>query len=248
MKKLSFGAKKSSSRGFYIALAVSVVAVGSAAYFSLSRLNAAPQSSTPSETLDNTTEWSIPEVDDVEKSETGVPKDTPQVIVKESEPTSEETAASTNEQETAQTGNTTELTEPAPLSMPVNGEISNPYSNGELVKSKTLNEWRTHDGIDILAEEGTPVKSPGAGTVADIREDSKWGNTVELEFPGEVTVLLCGMADDIKVKKGQELKAGDVIGSVGNSSIVESAEEMHLHVGVRVNGEWADPTEIFTAE
>lgn len=247
MKKLSFGAKKRSSRGFYIALAVSVVAVGSAAYFSLSRLNAAPQSSSPSQTLDNTTEWSIPEVDDVEKSETGVPKDTPQVIVKESEPASEETAV-LDESEAEQTGGTAQAPASSPLVMPVTGEISNPYSNGELVKSKTLNEWRTHDGIDILAAEGTPVKSPGAGTVADIRQDSKWGNTVELEFPGEVTVLLCGMADDIKVKKGQELKTGDVIGSVGNSSIVESAEEMHLHVGVRVNGEWADPAEILTAE
>ncbi|MGI5894233.1 MAG: peptidoglycan DD-metalloendopeptidase family protein [Candidatus Merdivicinus sp.] len=243
MRKLNLGKKKGLSKGFYIALAISVTAIGSATYLTLNALNTPPQE-TPSNTLENTTEWSIPEVDEVEKSQPGVPKDTPQVIVRESEPEESTVSAETSvptvkKEETASTST-------GAFIMPVSGEVMNPYSNGELVKSKTLNEWRTHDGIDIKAKEGTPVKSPNDGKVVDIREDSQWGNTVEIEYPNDVVIYFCGLGDDIKVKKGQEVKLGDVIGSVGNSSVIESAEEMHLHVGIKKGGEWVDPMTILT--
>ena len=39
-----------------------------------------------------------------------------------------------------------------PNVMPVNGEILEPFSNGELVKSETLGYWKTHDGVDIKAD------------------------------------------------------------------------------------------------
>ena len=48
-----------------------------------------------------------------------------------------------------------------PNVMPVNGEIINPFSNGELVKSETLGVWKTHDGVDIKADNGTQVKEIG---------------------------------------------------------------------------------------
>lgn len=242
MRKLDLTKKKRISKSFYIALAVSVVAVGSATYLTLNALNE-PPAETPSTTLENTTEWSIPEVDAVEKSQPGVPKDTPQVIVRESEPA--ETSAESSEAAES-TAKPVESSATGAFIMPVSGEIVNPFSNGELVKSKTLNEWRTHDGIDISAKEGTPVKSPNDGKVIDIREDSKWGNTVEVEYTGDVVISFCGLGDDVKVKKGQELKLGDVIGSVGNSSVVESAEDSHLHVGVKKGGEWVDPMSVLT--
>ena len=88
------------------------------------------------------------------------------------------------------------------------------------------------------------MKSMGDGKVLDIREDDQWGVVVEMEYPGEITAIYCGMNDDVKVKKGQEVKLGDVIGSVGNSSLVEAAEEMHLHVGVKKDGQWVNPEEV----
>lgn len=242
MKKMNFGSKKS-SKGFYIALAVSVIAVGAVTYLTLSRLNAPQTPDASFNTLDNTTEWSIPETSAVEKSQPGVPKDTPQVIVKE-EPSQAESSKQTEAVSSAPAEEAANQTDPGLLIMPVTGEILNPYSGGELVKSKTLGEWRTHDGIDIKAEEGTPVKSMGDGKVLDIREDDQWGVVVEMEYPGDITAIYCGMNDDVKVKKGQEVKLGDVIGSVGNSSLVEAAEEMHLHVGVKKDGQWVNPEEV----
>lgn len=248
MKKMNFGNKRS-SKGFYIALAVSVIAVGAVTYLTLSRLNQPQTPDSSGNTLENTTDWSIPETSAVEKSEPGVPKDTPQVIVKEESPAEEEPAESAG----APVSQETESAAAAPSSssdlfiMPVSGEILNPYSGGELVKSKTLGEWRTHDGIDIKAEEGAPVKSMGDGKVLDIREDDQWGVVVEMEYLGGITALYCGLNDDIKVKKGQEVALGDVIGSVGNSSLIEAAEEMHLHVGMKQDGEWIDPQSVIAS-
>ena len=244
MKRLNFGKKKGLSKGFYIALAISVTAVGSATYLTLNALNA-PAEQSPSNTLESTTEWSIPELDAVEKSEPGVPKDTPQVIVKESEPAEAASAPAESSEETLKPAESS-VTSSGAFIMPVSGEILNPFSNGELVKSKTLGEWRTHDGVDIAAKEGTPVKSPNDGKVLDIREDSKWGNTVEIEYGDGIVITFAGMGSDVKVKKGQEVKLGDVIGSVGNSSLVESAEEPHLHVSIKQDGEWVDPMSILT--
>ena len=50
--------------------------------------------------------------------------------------------------------------------------IFNPYSNGELVKSKTLNEWRTHDGVDIKADIATP----------DVYKRQVWQRRLEWRF------------------------------------------------------------------
>ena len=68
-----------------------------------------------------------------------------------------------------------------------------------------------------------------------------------MEYPGGITALYCGLNDDIKVKKGQEVALGDVIGSVGNSSLIEAAEEMHLHVGMKQDGEWIDPQSVIAS-
>lgn len=246
MKKLSFGKSKGASKGFYIALAVSVVAVGTVTYLTLSRLNQVPEGEpSQSNTLENNTEWSIPETNSIGRSETGVPKDTPTVTPESSEgPVQELPSSSTTESSvpTVKSNNNASSSSSAgAFMMPVSGDILNPFSNGELVKSKTLKEWRTHDGIDIKAAEGTPVKSINDGKVTDIREDSKWGVTIEIEYPGGITAIFSGLASDVKVKKGQQVKMGDVIGAVGNTSIVEASEEMHLHLGMKKDGEWIDP-------
>src|SRR5699024_4769308 len=113
--------------GFYIALAVSVIAVGAVTYLTLSRLNAPQTPDTSSNTLDNTTEWSIPETSAVEKSQPGVPKDTPQVIVKE-EPSQAESSEQTEAVSSVPAEETANQTDPGLLIMPVTGEILNPFS------------------------------------------------------------------------------------------------------------------------
>ncbi|MEG2597022.1 MAG: M23 family metallopeptidase, partial [Oscillospiraceae bacterium] len=68
---------------------------------------------------------------------------------------------------------------------------------------------------------------------------------VEVEYP-KGTVFYCGLADTVKVKKGQEVKLGDVLGEVGNTSVVETAEDFHLHLSMKKDNKWIDPMTVMT--
>ncbi len=245
MRKSAFG-KEKLGKGFYIALAISVAAVGTVAYLTISRLNSSlnPDRTEPQTQLQNSTDWSVPELEDVAKNQPGVPLENKTPV--QSEPSSAEESTPTMEQSSVPEESAPPATNTGgAYIMPLSGEIMNPYSNGELVKSKTLNEWRTHDGVDIKAAEGTPVKSCFDGTVANVSNDGKWGVMVEVEYP-ECTAYFCGLADTVKVKKGQEVKLGDVIGEVGNTSLVENADESHLHLAMKKDNKWIDPMTVIT--
>ncbi len=131
---------------------------------------------------------------------------------------------------------------------PVSGDIINAYSDGELVKSKTLDVWKTHDGIDVAAEAGAPVKSMTSGTVIDVSEDALMGVTVIIDHGSGYEGYYCNLASDVDVAEGDAVSAGTVIGEVGNTAEAEIAEEMHLHFGLKKNGSWTDPAAVLSGE
>ena len=59
-----------------------------------------------------------------------------------------------------------------------------------------------------------------------------------------MTAYYCGLGEDLKVKAGQQVKQGDVLGAAGNSSVLEASEEPHLHLGMKRDGKWIDPAEV----
>lgn len=130
------------------------------------------------------------------------------------------------------------------LILPLKGNVVNEYSDGEMVKSVTLNEWRTHDGIDLLAEVGTPVKAAGAGTVKDSYVDPMWGNCVVLLHGDNLETHYYNLGTNVLVNKGQTVKLGDVVGNVGATAEIEAALEPHVHFAVKKDGSWINPTDV----
>lgn len=128
--------------------------------------------------------------------------------------------------------------------MPVEGEISHPFSNGELVKSETLGVWKTHDGCDILCPLGTDVKSMSSGLVTEIKDDPLWGICVVIEQDNGLTVEYCGLAKELSVKTGQEIQEGAIIGKTSDTCQVEIVQQPHLHLGVKQGGKWIDPMSV----
>lgn len=128
----------------------------------------------------------------------------------------------------------------APAStQPVSGRVLNSYSGDELVYSKTLGDWRTHNGVDYAAEKGAEVAAPAAGKVVETGTDDKWGPVVAIEDESGRVWRVCGTAD-AKVKKGDTVSAGQTIGKVGSVSC-ECAEESHIHLEVMQDGRYLDP-------
>lgn len=128
-----------------------------------------------------------------------------------------------------------------PKTMPAEGEVVNPYSNGELVKSETLGVWKTHDGADIAAEEGSAVAACMKGTVSEIKNDPLWGVCVLIDHGDGVIGHYYNLAETLNVKTGQEVAMGEIIAQVGKTADAECKLPPHLHFGITKNGAWIDP-------
>jgi len=127
------------------------------------------------------------------------------------------------------------------LSMPVFGDISLDYAMDKLVYSKTLEDWRTHSGLDISSSRGTAVKAAADGYVYQIKNDPRFGITIILNHSDGVKTVYSNLASGDYVVTNQNVKAGDVIGSIGNTALFETAEPAHLHFEVLINDAYVDP-------
>lgn len=243
---------KKTTKGFYIALSACVVALIVAIIVGINGTVAKLNKQTNDLAQNENSEL----LQDVNKDETSVPVEETQDS--ESDAQTEENQSSTDTttqsaSEVVQTEDTLtqnieeELPVAATVSFarPLDGEIINSYSNGELVKSKTLNEWRTHDGIDIKSTVDTPVKAACSGIVEEVYEDPLWGTCITLSHDGNYQTFYKGLAPNTNVKVSQTVNLGDVIGYVGNTAEIEIAEETHLHFAVKQNDEWLDPEVLF---
>jgi murein DD-endopeptidase MepM/ murein hydrolase activator NlpD len=126
-----------------------------------------------------------------------------------------------------------------------NGKIVKDFSIDALVFSATMKDYRVHTGVDIAAEKGTAVHSYTDGIVAEIKNDPFEGTMIVIEHSSGMQTVYKNLDTQIPVviKVGAAVKAGDIIGSVGNTSIIEAADEPHLHFEVRVGSDYVDPKE-----
>lgn len=124
----------------------------------------------------------------------------------------------------------------------VSGSVLNAFSGDELVYSKTLGDWRTHNGADYACKEGESVRAPRSGEVVLAGADGNWGEVVAIRDSDGRVWRLCGVAKQ-KVKQGDTVKAGQVIGSAGTIS-AECAEASHIHVEVLDGEKYLDPAKL----
>ncbi len=112
---------------------------------------------------------------------------------------------------------------------PIEKEVQKDFSGDNLVYSKTMKDWRVHEGIDYCAEGDDAVMAAADGKVEEAYEDPYLGMTVVISHSGNIRTLYANLRDINDVAVGQEVKCGDIIGHIGNSATVESLEEPHLH-------------------
>lgn len=125
--------------------------------------------------------------------------------------------------------------------MPVSGDMVQDYAMEQLTYNTTTRDWRTHGGVDLAAELGQQVRAARTGTVMAVYEDEYYGMTVSLQHDDGYATMYCGLAEEIPVAAGQTVQAGDVIGTVGGTAMIETALQSHLHFEVSHNGEPVDP-------
>ena len=215
--------------GFYIVLFLTIAVIGASGYFifdTVSNNRNAQPSSENQAVLSEQPEHLTP--DPVTKEDASV-----------SRPAAErQTVAVSGTVEVA--AKPTEEPADTTVVLPLRGETVMPFSMDELVYSETMGDWRTHNGVDIAAEEGATVVAAASGKVTSVINDYWMGSTVTIACGDHYELTYASLAHP-SVSAGDSVRAGDAIGSVSAGALQEEALGPHLHFSVTRNGVLMDP-------
>lgn len=130
-----------------------------------------------------------------------------------------------------------------PMRLPVDGLV---YTNVGASTGDRMNPFYKvkvhHDGLDMVATEGTRVLATAAGYVSKVQSSAGGkGNMVEITHNGGYVTRYAHLMK-ASVRKGQRVRLGEVVGLVGDSG---RAFTTHLHYEVLHKGEVLDPVHFF---
>ena len=114
---------------------------------------------------------------------------------------------------------------------PIEGRITSRYGVSSSIRKST------HTGLDISAITGTDIKVVADGTVISAGYSGSYGYLVKVDHGNGVETWYAHTSK-MYVKKGDTVKAGDVIAAVGSTG---NSTGPHLHLEIRVNGETVNP-------
>ncbi len=117
------------------------------------------------------------------------------------------------------------------------GEFDWPVQGGKLTSRFGPRWGRMHEGIDIGARAGTPIRSVGDGEVIYASRLGGYGNVVIVKHGAGVATFYAHNRRN-RVKKGARVRKGDLIAEVGASG---NATGPHLHFEVRKHDRPRDP-------
>lgn len=129
--------------------------------------------------------------------------------------------------------------------MPCTGSISKYHSPDELLYSLTMNDYRTHEGVDIACKVGDDVFAVCAGEVQSIYYDALMGYCVSIDHGKGMVTTYKNLGENMaeNIVEGARVVAGQKIATVGDSAISEVSEAAHLHIEMSENNVSVDPLE-----
>ncbi len=221
-------------KGYYIVLFLCIIAVGISGYIFI-RGAISEKNSLNEETLSVATSTTVPPAAEASRPSTTT-NQRPATAQTPSEPSEAVSAAADSD----------EAVRAAAASIrvwPVSGTSLMDYSMDQLAYNATTRDWRTHEGVDLAAVSGEQVKAACAGTVSAVYEDEYLGTTVVIAHADGYSTHYSNLAATPAVSTGDTVAAGDVIGAVGSTALLEVGEAPHLHFAVYLAGHPTDPAE-----
>lgn len=129
-----------------------------------------------------------------------------------------------------------------PAILPISKNASNLISGFGSRFHPILQIRRMHSGIDFSAQTGTPIYATGDGVVVESESSgSGYGLAVKINHGFGFETLYAHLSK-IKVKIGQKVKRGDIIGLVGSTGLTQAP---HLHYEVHKNDTAVNPVYYF---
>lgn len=249
--------KKPTERvGFYIALSICMMAVGFAVWSAYSTFTE-PESSDHTYFSSLSTENAA-----VAEEMTGIVVDSTEAVTEQAteaptqavtEPARRLIISETKPDDLQQTDQE-QSSDPLQAVLSIRENLLYPVKSHQVIKeysenavySKTLRDYRAHGGCDFAADEGENVYAMCDGTVSNISVSELYGVVIEMEC-SDCTIYYCGLDSQLTVEKGDQLSAGDTIGTV---SLIpcESEDEPHIHIEVRAGKQLIDPLSVIDSD
>ena len=133
---------------------------------------------------------------------------------------------------------------------PATGAVSKTHDDTLPVYSATMNDFRVHTGIDIATAEGADVLATARGVVSLVWSDPLMGECLSIDHGNGVVSIYKNLSPELAegIAKDAKVVAGQKLGTVGNSALIESAEEAHLHFEMTKDGDTVDPLSYISEE
>lgn len=222
MKYYNQSKKTFASKGFYLTVAISLLAIGGAIWSAWDGFGG----NSTAESEPNSY-YSAPE--EISSEE--------QVQGDASEPY--DTSSSAEE--------ITQVQEVSPVAtsfaMPLNGDIAKSFSDTELKFSNTYKDMRYHEGVDINCDKGSGVKACGDGTVVAVINDTLLGVYIEIDHGNGIVSRYCGLNKNVLVSEGDIVKLGEKIG-ITDIVPCECVDAPHLHFELFKDSKSVDPLSV----
>lgn len=123
-----------------------------------------------------------------------------------------------------------------------NATIIKDFSNTELQNNETLNQWEAHLAVDITGESGD-VFAILDGKVTDVSYSFLDGYSITIEHSSGFVSIYSSLQEKVEVEKGEQVKAGEKLGVIGDSASGELAMGEHLHLCMKLNNTFVDPND-----
>ncbi len=232
---------KKSEKSFYIPVLVVLIVVAAIVAISTSVREAKESERRAAKSAsDNIPVVATPATED--KNEDNVP---PYKKDRESELEAALTPPETKETEAPETEQTVLAPAVPTFIAPTGGTVSKTFSDTVPVFSSTMNDYRVHTGVDVTGEPGEAVLASCGGTVGAIWDDPLMGKCMTVVHDGGFVSTYKGLYEVIPdgIAQGVAVSAGQPIAALGESALIEVAEEPHVHFELSLNGVPVDPTE-----
>lgn len=115
---------------------------------------------------------------------------------------------------------------------PMVGNVILPYSMESTVYFQTLQQYRCNPGMLIEGKVGDQVSAVSAGTIVSVKQSKEYGNVITMDI-GEGYTVSYGQLNDVCVKEGQKVAAGEKIASLNEPSSYYEKEGTHLYFSMK---------------
>lgn len=124
--------------------------------------------------------------------------------------------------------------------LPANGEICCGFSGDTLCYDSVMEDFRTHNGVDIVAAADSDVIASADGIIEEVY-DGNLGKTVTINHSNGFKTLYANLDDIENIQIGTEIKKGDFLAHVGTYAFGENTTEPHIHFEILRDGEYVNP-------